>query len=139
MNVNNINQLIEDIFKETGQKVEVNDPIVSAALIQSRIIKNATLELKETLSNEISKQAIDTFKHDISSIKRELIEMSNNHRQELEKISNNVVNNIKNELNNNVITVSNIINNNLFYLALFGSFCGMMGGLIFWLAKNFIG
>ena len=127
--MDDLGKLIEDIYKHTGQKVEVNDPIVSAAFLQSRLFENAVNNLKESLPKEISKIAIDDLNHAVIEARKELIEISNGHKKELEKSQASIVLALKNEITNNTSSIANIINNDFYKLLLFGLFCGVMGGL----------
>jgi hypothetical protein len=138
MLANDLELLIQDIYKETGQKVEINDPIVSAALIQSRLIKDAIVNVKETLPNEISKQVLLEIKKDVNDAKFEMLDVSKKHKEMLEKLHNKTVDSIDISINRNTESISMQINNNLWYLCLFGLFCGFTGGIVVCLAQIYL-
>lgn len=107
-----MHELIEDIYKETGQK-------------------NAIEDIKSTLPSEISKQALAEFKQDTINARTEMIDIPNNHRDMLNKMHSQTIDSIEAAINNNTNSLVNHINNSMLYLGLFGIFCGIMGRLCF--------
>ena len=49
-----VDELLRDIFAITGQKVTLNDPIVAAALFQSRLIKRAGGDAAAMLADAVA-------------------------------------------------------------------------------------
>jgi hypothetical protein len=70
-------QLLVDIYSMTGQKVEINDPLVAAALIQSYLIKKS--------GNDTSISITQSFENSSNSLLKEL-------RSEIENLRNNFSN-----------------------------------------------
>lgn len=94
--------------------------------------------LKESLPNEISKQAINEFKNEAGSIRADLIELSRSHIQELEGSRNKIIDSLKSEINNNTISIANSVNNSFVKLIFLSFISSFFGGLLVWGLLGFI-
>lgn len=56
---NEVAQLVLEIFQFTGQKVEIDDPIVVAALIQSQMIRRAGREAVADIEAAVGRAVVD--------------------------------------------------------------------------------
>lgn len=56
---NEVEELLGNIFELTGQKVTLNDPVVAAALLQSRLVKRAGSEATAALTNAAAKMVAE--------------------------------------------------------------------------------
>ena len=88
-------------------------------------ITNLKQELPKAILNEVN----TNIKESMIASRKEIIDMSNNHRDMLNKSSTEVIKYIKDELNNNTITVANKINDKFTYLFFFGILCSFIGAI----------
>lgn len=88
-------------------------------------ITNLKQELPKAILNEVN----TSIKESMIASCKEIIDMSNNHKDMLNKSSTEVVEYIKDELNNNTLIVANKINDKFTYLFIFGIFCSFIGAI----------
>jgi N-methylhydantoinase B/oxoprolinase/acetone carboxylase alpha subunit len=95
-------------------------------------------KLKKELPAEILKKAVEDFECTISNSRKEIIDITNQHKEHLIKVHNDTFSSLKTSISDHTNSLDYSINNNLLYLGLFGFFCSIVGGLAVWFLQIFI-
>jgi hypothetical protein len=96
------------------------------ASLTTQNIEKLGVELPE----KIAKAVLKDIEQSLNESKAELIRFTNDYKDYMGKEHSSYKNNLLTAINNNANTISNAVNNNLWYLCLFGLFCGFTGGIV---------